>query len=542
MLPTLKDVLELPVLQGGRPQILAGADHLDHPVRWAHVTEVADIGDLLRGNELILSTGVALPRDEVGVTEFIAQLAKLPVAGLIVELGRAYAGRLPTVMIQAANRFGLPLIALTTPVAFVEVTEAVHSLVLDGQVQALRQAQSMHETFTELAVEGADTREVIRQAARMAGAPVVLETLGHLVVEHDGAAQDDDLLLSRWASKSRAVRTPGRAGRDPHSGWVVATVGARGEDWGRLILVRPPTVDDPQDLMLVERTATTLALHRLITRDRDSLERQTHRTLLTALLEHQHPDAEIALRSRALGVSLDGRRLLGAVVRWRLENSAPTLATQARLRDLTEATALAVRDISAHALIGQLDDRTVGILIALDRRDLAETVLDRLGRAIHRTAAQRRADPVILAAGSVVAGLRDARRTIAEARQVAEAASHLPCAQEFLRLHNVGVRGLLALLHGDARIETFVDREIGHLIDEEPELLPVLRAYLAAGRNKSAAATAMHLSRPAFYDRLTKLSGTLAADLDDVETCLTLHLALLAHDTQPAETSYPTET
>ncbi len=551
MLPTLGAVLELPVLAAGRPHVVAGSEHLDHPVRWAHVAEVADIGDLLRGDELILTTGVALPRADEGIVAFVQALAALPVAGLVVELGRAYAGRLPTAMVRAAQRCGLPLIELAQPVAFIEVTEAVHSLVIDGQISSLRQAQALHETFTELAVEGADTAEVVRQAARMAGAPVVLETPGHLVVEHDAAGHDEHALLTRWQQRSRAVRVEGRAGIDPASGWVVATVGARGEDWGRLVLVRAPDHPRPHDLMLVERTATTLALQRLITRDREGLERQTHRTLLTALMEHQHPDAEIGLRARALGVSLDGRRLLGAVVRWRDARSATTLATQARMRDLADAVAQAARDASIPALVGAIDERSVGLLLALDRRDEDRTLLDRLTRAIERVVRYRLAgtepDQLLLAAGSVVAGLRDARRSVVEAQQVADAAAHLPRATGFVRLHDVGVRGLLSLLRGDARIETFVERELGPLLAREPappgrggrggaadgrggdaELLRVLRAYLEAGRNKSATAQALHLSRPALYDRLARLATILDVDLDDAETCLALHVAVLA--------------
>ncbi len=114
---------------------------------------------------------------------------------------------------------------------------------------------------------------------------------------------------------------------------------------------------------------------------------------------------------------------------------------------------------------------------------------------------------------------------------MADAASHLPWTPGFVRLHDVGVRGLLALLRGDARIETFVERELGPLLERDDDLVGVLRAYLDAGRNKSAAASALHLSRPAFYDRLTRLGQVLGVDLDDVETCLALHVALLARDT-----------
>jgi purine catabolism regulator len=62
------------------------------------------------------------------------------------------------------------------------------------------------------------------------------------------------------------------------------------------------------------------------------------------------------------------------------------------------------------------------------------------------------------------------------------------------------------------------------------QLLGSLRAYLDSGRNKSAAAAAAHLSRPAFYERLSRIGRVLGADLDSVETCLSLHVALLALD------------
>ena len=71
----------------------------------------------------------------------------------------------------------------------------------------------------------------------------------------------------------------------------------------------------PVDVVLVERAASTLALNRLLTRDLEGLERQTHRSLLSALMAHSEPAADVLLRARALGVPLEGRRLLGIVVR-----------------------------------------------------------------------------------------------------------------------------------------------------------------------------------------------------------------------------------
>src|ERR1700751_3704274 len=58
---TLREVLDLDVVRRGSPLVVAGAARLDVPVRWVHAAEHADIGRLLRGGELVVATGVALP-------------------------------------------------------------------------------------------------------------------------------------------------------------------------------------------------------------------------------------------------------------------------------------------------------------------------------------------------------------------------------------------------------------------------------------------------------------------------------------------------
>ncbi len=540
MAPSLTDVLALPVVAAGHPRVVAGHDRLDSPVRWAHVAEIPEIPALLRGGELILTTGIGLPRDDRGLESFLESLAAVPVAALAVELGRTFTDRLPASMVRAAGRLGLPLIELRREVAFVEVTEAVHALVLDAQVEQLRATQQVHEAFTEMSVDGADPDHVLRQVARMAGTPVVLENLAHQVLAHDTAGGDPARLLERWEARSRRVAVEGRTGWDPDAGLLVTTVGARGQDWGRLVLVR----DEPQpvDVVLLERAAATLALNRLLARDLEGLERQTHRSLLASLLAHAEPDADVLLRARALGVPLEGRRLLGVVVRPRTAPGAPQggLEGQARLRDLGEAVAQAARVAGMDALVGPVDDRGIGVLAALGPRQRDVDVLAALAAEVRRAVRGRLpsvdADAVVVAAGSLVGGPRDARRSLVEAGQVADAAAHLSTAAPYLRLPDLRLRGLLQLLHDDPRVQTFVERELGALLAHDAargeDLTGVLRAYLTAGRNKSTAAATAHLSRPAFYDRLARVSAILAADLDDVETCLSLHVALLAHDTR----------
>ena len=315
MLPTVAEVLALDPLRRGAPRVVAAADGLDAPVRWVHVIELAEAAHLLRGGELVLATGIALPDDPSGLTRYVADLASVGVSALAVELGSRYARSLPAALVSAASRHRLPLIVLERETQFIEVTEAVHALIIDAQLEELRASERLHQVFTDLAVSGAPAGEVVRQAGVLSGRPVILENLAHQVVACEATGQDTARLLAGFAARSRAVAPPGRTGYDPASGWLVTIVGARGEDWGRLIMARG-SAPEPRDVALVERAATTLALGRLLDHQRESLERQAHRTILGAFLGHGYADpADAEARARALGVPVAGRRLLPVVVR-----------------------------------------------------------------------------------------------------------------------------------------------------------------------------------------------------------------------------------
>ncbi|WP_446686230.1 PucR family transcriptional regulator [Micromonospora costi] len=621
MFPTVREVLALDPVRHGAPRLVAGDAGLDRPVRWVHVAEVPDIASLLGGGELVLTTGIGLPADDAGLRAFIGDLADVGVSGLVVELGRRYVSGVPRVMAAAAERRGLPLVELRRATPFVRITEAVHALIVDAQLTELRATEEIHQRFTELSVEGAGPGEVVRQAAELSGCPVVLENLSRQVLAYDPAGESAEILLDGWEQHSRRIRPAGRTAYDADSGWLVTAVGARGQDWGRLLLrwpgggelatARPrpvpaspdgdpgpvagepapasPGVPPTRLTILVERAASTLALGRLIRRDAEGLERQIHRTLLTALLDHSLPVDEVALRAKALGVTLDRRHLVGVMVRFRADDPAENgpaadlgesgpATGPARLRDLAEAVGQALRETKLVALTSAVDDHVVGVLLALPDAAAEDRALTAFATALRRAcldapttsrpdaparADGSRPDPgtrlpapprhdsvprqagraqgagrpgtVIIAAGSGVSGLREARRSLVEARQIADAARRDRRDLLIFRLPHVGLAGLLHLLRDEPRVQTFVERELGALLAYDAQhpreqLLDTLRAYLEQGRNKSAAAAAAHLSRPAFYERLARIGRILDADLDAVDACLSLHVALLALD------------
>src|SRR5215472_17109565 len=131
---TLREVLDLDVVRRGRPQVMAAEHRLDASVRWVHAAELADVGRLLRGGELVLSTGIALPSSADGLASYVASLAGACVAGLAIELGQRYTGALPAALVTATEARGIRLIVFEREVPFVEITEAVHAQIIDAQM------------------------------------------------------------------------------------------------------------------------------------------------------------------------------------------------------------------------------------------------------------------------------------------------------------------------------------------------------------------------------------------------------------------------
>src|SRR3954451_6595197 len=180
---TVNEALALPVLTNAGPVLLAGARGLDRQVRWVHTTELVDIAPLLRGGDLVLSTGIALPDLPADLAAFAESLEGSAAAGLVIELGRRWA-EVPAALVDAFERLSLPLVALTREVRFAAVAQAVGERIVGTQLEELREAQRVHEVFTELSIAEAGPAEILESAQRLAGATVVLEDAQHRVVDY----------------------------------------------------------------------------------------------------------------------------------------------------------------------------------------------------------------------------------------------------------------------------------------------------------------------------------------------------------------------
>jgi purine catabolism regulator len=550
MLPTIRSILELTILRDAVPSVLGGAAALDSTVRWVHVSELLDVTGLLSGGELVLTTGLELEKHPDLATEYLDSLALAGVAGLIVELVGNRVRSLEALRSAAAGS-QFPVIVLEHRVRFVAITETVHRMIVAEQLDKVERARDIHEAFTQLSLESAGTQQVVEQAAAMIGAPVVLEDLHHLALAYAALNVGTSELLHDWERRSRTTPALAGTGRSGAEQWLQVPVGVRNQLWGRLVVPLPPD-DDEVAVMVLERAAQTLAINRLAERDQRELSQQAQAGLFNILRNPRGlSEAEAVARAASLGLrrspyyvpvafraAQEGAAQKGTgqkvSVQFAKGNSQrDPLAAQQAERELLERLTLVMRSMSGSALKASIQAGSVGMILALPASQLEDATLERLAQSLASHSGEG-STVWTIGVGRLRGTLLEAAGGIDEAAHVAETAATLrDPSRLFYRSTDVRLRGLLALLRNDPRVQQFAESELAGILEAEAQghtgLLDLLGRYLESGGNKAALARSGYLSRPTLYARLAHLEELLDAELDDAESRTSLHVALLLH-------------
>jgi purine catabolism regulator len=549
---SVREALQLPAFSAARARVLAGRANLDRAIRWVHVAELSDIAALLNGGELLLTTGMGL-RD-IGAAQrrrYVRQLADAGVAGLIVELGRNFAA-MPAEMVRAAESRGLPLIALDHETRFVEVTEQVHRAIMSRQYELLERVETINREFSNLLLGGASIQQILHQLSEAVDNPVVLENTAHQVV---GFAPQDGgtiaAILSRWEEHSRNGHDEVGAGTvhtsrasSPSCSWV--GIWLRHEPWGRIHVLESVRRLDDTTALLLDRAGVAVGLSVLSQSDADHLSDRAASAVIADLLTGRYGSTkELFQRARNLGSDLstgglaalvaDATNLLGLADEQRLTEQA---RQRIRLRLRAELRAALARH-QCTGLLGLDGDRVLAIVAVPDRNRLP-AVLEQVAATVRRAMATEQPELAVVLGASRESRPDALQRAFEEARIAVEFGARSG-AQELYQFGNLGTYPLLLRLAQGPELATFVESELGALLQHDTEsgakLLPTLQAYLANAGRKADTVTALRIQRRTLYARLTRIERVLGHSLDSQDTRTRLTLALQGRDilgAQPA--------
>lgn len=147
---TVRDVLSRPAFSNA--EVIAGKEGLGRIVNWSHVLEVHEFETLVNGGELILTSGIALQYELPEQLNYMRKLIQLEVACLCIELSERY-GAVPQEIIELADAHQFPLILLEHGIRFVDITQDLHTCIINQHHHLLSQLDTLSRRFNEFSLQ-----------------------------------------------------------------------------------------------------------------------------------------------------------------------------------------------------------------------------------------------------------------------------------------------------------------------------------------------------------------------------------------------------
>ncbi len=483
---TLEAVLAHPGLVQSQPQVLSGDPAL-RSVRWVHSSDIYDIAPLLRGGELLLTTGLGLARCTSDQRrDYVRALADREVAGLALELSGTFT-EVPDDMVLEAREANLPFIVLRSVYPFVDVMEQLNSAILDVSIVRLRHADDVARALSGMLVQRGGLSGLVAALADLVQRPVVLTDATGMVL---AAAAEDVAEVLRMPAASAAVTADGLL-------------------LGRLAIGHGSSDDDLVQAA-TDRAPEIFALEVLRDRSQPLLSGRERRVLVTKLLAGE-PDGPAALAAHAAGARVrPDSWWCGMAIRSNERHPGLKLAQDV------------AHEAGAQVLAAELDGTTYALLAAPASHvgDARAAIGARLGGPVGPRVALGPMVPIESAGCSI----RAAARTLALSG-TAGSGARLLLSEDFV------VERVLAAVSDPLVLADLVEEQLGRLLraPHAATLLATLDRYLASGGSKAATARALHLRRQSVHQRLARVAEHLAGDLDDPRRQAGLRVALAAH-------------
>ena len=551
MPPTLASLVHHSAL---KLTVRAGDDRLDVPVRWAHVSELADPVPYMEGGELLLITALKLDaEDPEAMRRYVRRLAGAGVVGLGFAVGVNYE-ETPKALVDAAEEEGLPLLEVPRRTPFLAISKAVSAAIAADQYRAVTAGFAAQRELTRQAQTGGPEGLLAALASQVDGWAALYDASGAVVASAPEWAgrraarltSDVQKLRDRPAPASSVVGGPENedrvelhtigTGRRPRAALAVGTAAAPGT----------------AERYAVHSAIALLTLTTERSRSLQAAEQRVGAAVLRMLLAGE-PD-----HARAVAGGLYGE-LLDAPFRMMVAERVPVSAALARAEARKGAPPVERPSAAALAAADTGGDPFAALA------DVVESAAARAGEAVLVVPEGERL--VVLAAdggaaaaacGEYAAALETARAGIREKVPGGEegglvvglsapagpiaapptAPARPACRRRgrvLVEHERMAAGSVLPLLADDA-VRAFADGMLRPLYEHDAtgrgDLVASLRAWLSKHGQWDAAAADLGVHRHTLRYRMRRVEEILGRSLDDPDVRMELWLALKAATTE----------
>lgn len=459
---------------------VAGFRAHDVAVTAVHISELVNPNAYLSGGELLLTTGLALPKNQIGCRRYVAHLMEAGVSALALGLGPVHDSP-PPPLISACQSAGLTLLTVPAPTPFLTISRAYWTARSRSTEQRLNDVVAAHRALVDAAVAPDPAAAILRRLARLLeGWTALLDAVGEIDQVYPPSMVDGMDALHAEVARLQLAGVHSSASFNLEGQVVVVfPLAVENKIVGYLAAGSPRQLEPPQRRVVLT-AAALLSLDAVRDQRAQSAQETTRRSVALLI------DAGMVQAARLLATE-------GAIPMPRQEASVLV----ARGRD-SEDIAQCVQRWCPDALTVAVDRSTAWFVLPEWHAGLSE-VADGL----------RSVDPTVAATASELTSLERVGPT--RARLIRALATLEP--GQLLLPRDAAVEGLRTA------IEAFV-------AEASVELRDALVAYLRHRGQWEQASKDLGLHRNTVRYRVARARALLGLDLDDPDVAAETWLAL----------------
>lgn len=522
---TVKDILQRPLFH--KAESIASEEALNRKVRWVHIMEVTQVGHLLNGNELILSTGIGWHDNEELSLSFLQQLIDSGASGLCIELG-TYTKQPLERMKKLAAQENFPLIFFHEEVRYIDITQDLHTYFIHQHHKMVSDLESLSTQLNQLLLSGKGLQSLLKLLHQTTQSQVAFFPFGaEAQFVPTMPKTKADAFYEKWIY-GEIFQLPNAKSKLAHR-----PILALEHLFADLLLYADQELSEFQILAL-DRFATAIAQEMMRTKYVEEKTRYKQNLWVTDWLNGKHTGQEIRDYMFSIKPSMKLAQTIVCIF-----NIVSAAESSKDYEDM-----LLQKQMIARALFeGEgfyLMPTVVGDQIVFILLDQLPTVpcKERIYRAIQRLQKLEVNQETILFSPLFGIG-----KTLNDPTQVKES---YQTAKETIEIqkdtgmlaspfyHEQHVNKVILKMKQSGLLESFIDEYIGKLIhydrEKNGQLLKTLKVYLALCGSKQDTAKELFVVRQTLYHRLDKISALLGDDYMQPDKRIAIELALHGYE------------
>jgi len=475
-------------------------------LEWAHAIDLLDPSPWLNGGELVLTTGLRLPRARSEQRAYVDRIAAGRAAGIAFGVGIRFT-EVPSGVVERCGELGMPLIEVPLPTPFIAITQAVAQRLADQRERELQRTVRAQQELTRVTLRDGLAGLAARLSAELGASVVVLDEYASVVAGSDGSEALAELVRSLVREPAQEDRT--RTAPPPDPSIEVQALAGRTARRGWLA-VQHPNGPDPSTRVLLNHAVSVATLHFDRPREVEDARIGIGSTVLALILDRAGAEPSVTAHLRRFGFDADD--LVRVVSVARAATPALETAVQAQLSSPG----------FPHVMTrGEAD------VLLLVRSDQAARAIERIEAALAAVDDVRSTIGVSgpLAPEHAASGLVPARRAARAARLEGRRVGWF----DSLTLEQLLVEPTVRA-HVAAMARSTIEPLLADAAVKDQNLLATLGAYLEHNGSWETAARALGVHRHTLRNRVTRIERLTGLSLDVAANRVVLTLALATLD------------